>query len=52
MEAQAQRVAIVIADRSLGLSSRERAERQQLGDDSRRRFGRHGRPRRLRRRSR
>ena len=40
IEAQAQRVAIVIADRALGLPGRERPERPQLGDDGRRRLAR------------
>ena len=44
IEAQAQRIAIVIADRALGLPGRERPERQQLGDDGRRRLA--ARPRR------
>src|SRR5262249_298388 len=34
IEAQAQRIAIVIANGTLGLPSRERAERAQLGDQS------------------
>jgi hypothetical protein len=35
IEAQAQRIAIVIADRALGLPGRERPERQELSDDGR-----------------
>ena len=40
IEAQAQRIAIVVADRALGLPGRERPERQELGDDRRRRSAR------------
>src|SRR4029077_5773022 len=42
IEAQPERVAIVIADRALGLPGRESAERSQLGDHRRHRVARAG----------
>src|SRR5215471_7378873 len=43
VEPQAQRVAIMVADRTLRLPSGERSKRHELGDDSRRGFA-HARP--------